>query len=175
MSKSIKKYLAVAALALSTMLAATAGQAHAVTTTEVPFRAHFSGVITPPQGPPPVALNGAGLATYLGRITSAGGAAIIGQAARCPNSGWFIRQDHVLTSVDGTDQISLTIHDQSCLSAPSTIHGQGTYVVTGGSGRFVGASGHGTFDGYGDFAAGTFVITLDGTISRPSRALSNTF
>ena len=170
MSTLMKRHLTalLAAAAVGATMATADGPAQAASTTQLPFRAEFAGTITPPQGPPPVTLTGAGEATYLGSMTSTGGAAVIGQAATCPDGGWLIQQDHVLTSTDGTDQISLTIRDQSCMSGPGTIHGAGTYAVTGGTGRFSAATGQGSFEGDGDFARGTFVITLSGTISRPS-------
>jgi hypothetical protein len=164
-----KRCIAVvlATLGMSTTLSATAGSAHAAAALQVPFKATYSGVVTPPQGPPPKELNGAGQATHLGRSTDQGRASVVGSPARCPNNGFLIQNDEVLTSIDDGDQITLTIQDQSCMTGPSTIHGEGTYVITGGTGRFAGASGQGAFVGDGDFAQGTFSFTLNGTISRP--------
>jgi len=44
-------------------------------------------------------------------------------------------------------------------------HGVGTYVVTGGTGRFARATGSGVFDGTGNFNTGTIICALTGTIS----------
>jgi hypothetical protein len=45
--------------------------------------------------------------------------------------------------------------------------GVGTYAVTGGTGKFAGATGQGTFTGTGDFINGTSACTFDGTIFAP--------
>ena len=128
--------------------------------------ASYSGTVSPPNGPPPVDLSGAGTATLLGASTNSGHVAVTGPASSCPDTGFAVQNDEILTSPDG-GQIMVTIRDESCPISPGVFHGVGTYVVTGGTGRFAGATGHGTFDGNGDFTQGRFSFTLLGTISAP--------
>ena len=146
----------------------TAGLQPAFAANQVAFKASYSGVITPPHGPPPVDLSGSGTATYLGTSTNSGHVAVTGPSS-CQD-GFAVRNDEILTSTDDGDRITLTITDESCPipNSPGVYHGVGTYVVTGGTGRFANATGQGTFDGHGDFNLGKFAFTLNGTISRPS-------
>ena len=44
------------------------------------------------------------------------------------------------------------------------LKGEGTYVITGGTGRFAGATGSGDFEGIGDVVHGIFAMSLDGVI-----------
>jgi hypothetical protein len=155
----------IGATALTVMLV-TVGLQPALAASPLPFRASYSGVITPPNGPPPVDLSGRGTASFLGASTNSGHIAVTGPAS-CAG-GFAVRNDEILRSIDDGDQIWLTIIDQSCPIAPGVYHGVGTYTVTGGTGRFVGASGQGTFDGRGDFNQGTYVISFTGTISPSS-------
>jgi len=49
-----------------------------------------------------------------------------------------------------------------------SVHWFSTYHIAGGSGRFAGASGQGSFDGRGDFTNPndlTFTYTFNGTMS----------
>ena len=151
--------------ALLTMAAQTASAAPGA---YLPFSASFSGSVSPPNGPPPVALSGTGKASFLGRSTNSGSIAVTGPASACPDTGFAVENDEVLTSTDDGDQITIAIHDEVCPISPGIFRGQGTYVVTGGTGRFAGASGQGACDGTGDFVNGRFSFTLAGTISKPS-------
>jgi hypothetical protein len=159
---------AVAALSIAVAPAARADGAPK----ELSFTASYSGTITPPNGPPPVVLSGTGKASRLGNSTNEGHVAVTGPADRCPDTGFAVENDEILTSVQSGDQIMITVDDESCPVAPGSgvFHGVGAYVVTGGTGRFSGATGHGTFDGTGDFERGLFSFTLNGTISAPSGA-----
>lgn len=130
----------------------------------VSFKGHFSGVLSPPHGPPPEVLSGSGNASHLGRSTNSGYGVITG-SAKC-EGGFAARNDETLTSANG-DQITLTIYDEDCPIAPGVFKAVGTFVVTGGTGRFTGASGKGNLTGSPDFNKGTFEFSFDGTISRP--------
>jgi hypothetical protein len=46
----------------------------------------------------------------------------------------------------------------------SLYHGTGHWEVTGGTGRFLGATGQGTIEGDADFNQGRFVIAMVGTV-----------
>jgi hypothetical protein len=149
-----------------TVLVITAGPQRAFAGTQVPFKGSYSGTISPPHGPPPVTLSGSGTATHLGRSTNSGTVTVTSEPASC-SGGFHTHNLETLTSTDG-DQINLTISDQPCPVSPGVFQGSGTYVVTGGTGRFAGASGSGSFYGSGDFNQGTYTFSLKGTISQPT-------
>lgn len=157
----------LAATVFTALLTTTAQSASAAARSNLPFSASFSGSVTPPNGPPPVALSGTGKASFLGRSTNSGSISVTGSAGACPDTGFAVENDEVLTSTDDGDQITIAIHDEVCPISPGIFRGQGTYVVTGGTGRFAGASGQGACDGTGDFVHGLFSFTLTGTISKP--------
>ncbi len=72
-----------------------------------------------------------------------------------------------LTAADG-DQVTWTVDDEACPTAtPFVYEISAEYTVTGGTGRFAGATGGGTIECLGDFANGTFAFTTTGTISQP--------
>lgn len=159
---------ALAATLFGALLTTTAQTASAAPGAYLPFSASFSGSVSPPNGPPPVALSGTGKASYLGRSTNSGHIAVTGPAGACPDDGFAVENDEVLTSTDEGDQITIVIHDEVCPISQGIYRGQGgTYVVTGGTGRFAGASGQGACSGTGDFVHGQFNFTLTGTISKP--------
>jgi hypothetical protein len=134
---------------------------------QIPFMATYSGTIITTNGAPPLTLTGKGTASQLGASTNQGYVVATG-AASCAN-GFVTTHTETLTSSDDGSKIMLTISDVSCpISSGSVIyHGIGTYVVNGGTGRFAGATGQGLFDGHGNFAEDTYIITLKGTISQP--------
>lgn len=50
---------------------------------------------------------------------------------------------------------------------PGVLGFAGAFVITGGEGRFAGATGHGTFYGRGDLATNLVTATFDGTVRAP--------
>src|SRR2546427_4773753 len=108
MLHTIEKLIGASAL---TVVLISAGLMPAFAANQVAFKASYSGVITPPHGPPPVDLSGTGTASYLGKSTNSGHVAVTGPSS-CPN-GFAVQNDEVLTSTDDGDQITLTIHDES--------------------------------------------------------------
>jgi hypothetical protein len=72
-----------------------------------------------------------------------------------------------LTAADG-DTLTLTSDDVACPIGPGVFHGSGNWVVTGGTGRFSGATGHGTLAGQSDFNRGVFAFRVTGAISAPT-------
>jgi hypothetical protein len=109
--------------------------------------------------------NGSGTATRMGRITNVGGAAISGPDSSCPGGIANVNTE-TLTNNDG-DTLTIASQDVSCPNSPGKYHGTGRWTVTRATGRFQGASGQGSLDGNADFNAGTFTITLTGTLALP--------
>jgi hypothetical protein len=112
-----------------------------------------------------VLFSGSGSATRMGQITNDGSIVITGSDSSC-SGGVANTNTEKLTDNDG-DTLTTTSRDVACPIGPGQFHGTGQWTVTGGTGRFSGASGHGTTDGYSDFGAGTFTITLTGVLVIP--------
>lgn len=148
----------IAAAALSQNAAAVAAG------DQVPFKAMFSGsaVLTSPWT---IVFDGSGQASHLGRMANVGDVLVTGLDGSCPGGVTAVNTE-TLTAANG-DSITVTSHDVTCLTGPMQYHGTGLWTVTGGTGRFGGAAGSGTFDGIADLAAQTFTISLEGTISTP--------
>ena len=138
---------------------------------EVPFTASYSGtaVLTSPSS---ATFSGTGIATHLGSSTNEAYSVVTGPDSRCPGG---LANDHheTLTAANG-DTLSLISYDVGCPVPPCIslcyqFHGIGHWVVTGGTGRFSGATGQGNFDGHSDFMQCVFSLTLTGTISAPNQ------
>ena len=144
------------ALALSA-LTANASQ-------NLPFRLGDEGTITF-TSPSTATTAGTGNATHMGRITSDGNLTIVGEASCVDNEvGFSVEMQDTFTAANG-DKLTTAITMQLCPIASGIYHGVGTYVVTGGTGRFAGATGSGVFDGTGNFNTGTIICALRGTIT----------
>jgi hypothetical protein len=144
------------ALTLSTMTASASEN--------LPFRLGDEGTITF-TSPSAATTTGTGNATQLGRITSDSSLTIVGEASCIGNEvGFSVEMQDTFTAATG-DKVTTTITMQLCPIVPGIYHGVGTYVVTGGTGRFAGATGSGVFDGTGNFNTGTIICALTGTIS----------
>jgi hypothetical protein len=70
-----------------------------------------------------------------------------------------------ITAADGT--LTLTSLDVGCPTGVGTFHGTGDYTVTGGTGRYAGATGEGTLNGHANILTSTADITADGTLTLP--------
>jgi hypothetical protein len=128
------------------------------------FKATFSG--TAQLTSPTTALFvGAGSATQMGRVTTSGDALVTGSSDACAGGLANINTE-TLTNNDG-DTVTFTSDDVGCPTGPGQYHGFGHWTVTGGTGRFTGATGEGSFDGHSDFNVGTFTITLTGSLVMP--------
>jgi hypothetical protein len=131
----------------------------------LPFRLGDEGTITFTSSSTATTA-GTGNATHLGRITSDGNLTIVGSASCIDNEvGFSAEMQDTFTAANG-DTVTTAITMQLCPIAPGIYHGVGTYVVTGGTGRFANATGSGVFDGTGNFNTGTIICALNGTISR---------
>jgi hypothetical protein len=118
------------ALALSAMTASASEN--------LPFRLGDEGTITF-TSPSTATTAGTGNATQLGNITSDGSLTIVDE----PSCGFSVVMQDTFTEL--------------CPIGPGIYHGVGTYVVTGGTGRFASATGSGVFDGTGNFNTGTII------------------
>jgi|SRR5215813_4325296 len=156
LSKNSAILLLLIALALT---AITAGASH-----NLPFRLGDEGTITF-TSPSTATTTGTGNATHMGRIRSDGNLTVVGEASCTGDEvGFAAEMQDTFTAANG-DKVMTTITMQLCPIAPGIYHGVGTYVVTGGTGRFARATGTGAFDGTGNFNTGTIICALDGTIS----------
>jgi hypothetical protein len=125
------------------------------------FKATFSGSATL-ASQASATYAGSGSATRTGRITTNGNAVVTGPDDSCPGGNDNVNTE-TLTDNDG-DTLTITSQDVGCPTGPYQYHGTGHWTVTEGTGRFQGATGQGSLDGHADFAAGTFDITLTGTL-----------
>ena len=146
----------VMALALSVMTASASQN--------LPFRLGDEGTITF-TSLSTAATAGTGNATHMGRIMSDGNLTIVGQVSCNGNEvGFAAEMQDTFTAANG-DKVMTAITTQLCPIAPGIYHGVGTYIVTGGTGRFSNATGSGVFDGTANFTTRAIICALSGTIS----------
>ena len=145
----------VTALALSVMTTSASQN--------LPFRLGDEGTITF-TSLSTATTAGTGNATHMGRIRSDGNLTIVGQPSCIGNEvGFAAEMQDTFTRANG-DKLMTAITMQLCPIAPGIYHG-GTYVVTGGTGRFSNATGSGVFDGTANFNTRAIICALTGTIS----------
>ena len=101
----------------------------------------------------------------MGHITNVGTAVITGPDSSCPGGVANVNTETFTNNDD--DTLTIVSQDVACPEGPAKYHGTGNWTVTGGSGRFSGAAGQGSFDGHSDFSAGTFAVTLTGLLGLP--------
>lgn len=170
-SPSIKKWAALALTAILGVMLAGAGPASATTpgTAEHLVRIHglFAGSVAYTSAST-VKFSGHGLATHLGRTTNEGHVVITGPDSSCP--GGFANTNVELFTAALGDTLTITSQDVACPVSASAVHGTGHWIVTGGTGRFAGMTGHGTMVGGADFAQGVFDFRLTGTLSPPGQS-----
>ena len=140
-----------------------ANSASAAAGHQVPFRASYSGTAAFTSATTAL-FTGTGIASHLGRSTNVNNITVLSGPVSCPG-GFANKNVETLTAANG-DKLMLTgPHDVGCPIRPGVVHGTGDWTVTGGTGRFAGATGQGTFDGGANFNTGTFSFQLTGTIS----------
>jgi hypothetical protein len=154
---------------------------------------------TCPQGTPPEATEcfsrkGAADVRGLGRVQESWGPVVDENPAGCgPASLRFLPSVARLT-VSGKGAIDVQVNGSDCLrfNPPSPVEGAETFTVTGGSGKFAGASGVGTINHFSngpgspghDTWSGTLVVpgfefdlsppTITGAVNNRVRAPRNT-
>ena len=139
---------------LSIVMALSAFPAFA--TPSVPFNGHGTGTFTD-TSPTTVLITGTGTYDHLGLTTLTFPTMITG-VAQC--GGFTAVEQDTYTGANG-DSVFQTVHDTICpTSTPGAFHLTGSFVVTGGTGRFAHASGSGSVD-----AAVTVTSQTSGTFS----------
>jgi hypothetical protein len=130
----------------------------------VPLRGTLEGTVTVTPLEPPfesVDIEGTGNATQLGRFTLEVPHTV--NLAEGTGSGSFI-----FTAANG-DTLSAEFIGQATLLAPGVVALSETAVITGGTGRFAGASGSFTVERTFYPANGTTVGSFEGTVSSPGQ------
>ena len=160
-----KRHMLVVMLIAMGAIAIGANSASAAAGHQVPFRASYSGTAAFTSATTAL-FTGTGIASHLGRSTNVNNITVLSGPVSCPG-GFANKNVETLTAANG-DKLMLTgPHDVGCSIRPGVVHGTGDWTVTGGTGRFAGATGQGTFDGGANFNTGTFSFQLTGTISAP--------
>ena len=160
-----KRHMLVVMLIAIGTIGIGANSASAAAGHQVPFRASYSGTAAFTSATTAL-FTGTGIASHLGRSTNVNHITVTGPATSC--SGGFANINvETLTAANGDTLELRGPHDVGCPTRPGVVHGTGDWTVTGGTGRFAGATGQGTFDGVADFNRGTFSFQLTGTISAP--------
>jgi hypothetical protein len=167
----MKRVLRPVVILSTAMLLASPGQA--VAGTVVPFRATYhEQVAFSPCGASLVCVDarGVGLATHLGKGTDVNSAGTVDfSTSPCATI------QSPLASLIGAngDTVTVSLSGTGC---PTSVFGldvlTGTYTVTGGTGRFAGASGGGTLDGLSQvdtscFCRAATTLTFTGNVSSP--------
>jgi hypothetical protein len=151
---------------MSSTLVALAAVSSAAAGEQVPFRGTFLGqtVSAEPAGPGVVFVvtEGAGRATHLGRYT------MISPHFSHLNTG-FAEGQQIFTAANG-DSVTADFAGFFQPTPDGLLVGELHATITGGTGRFEGASGSYFFDILFDPATFTSVAVIDGTISSPGAA-----
>ena len=173
-----KRHIATALLPLGTpvlvALWCSSGPQTALAATQVPFHAQFSGAMHLSNAPGgfPVDVAGTGHASHLGGSSNSAHVILLNETnSSCPTTGFVVLNTGTLRSAQANnDQIYVTITDHPCPVAgqPNVYSGTDSYTVTGGTGRFSGATGQGSFTGTGNFNNLTFTYTFSGSITAPN-------
>jgi hypothetical protein len=126
----------------------------------VPFKASISGTASATSTG--FDLTGTGNAAHLGNSTYDGTVTTSNAGNGCISAPAV----ETLTAANG-DSLFLTCTDLVVCPTtnPGELGGHGTWTVTGGTGRFSGASGQGTDDTLANPSQGVFSKTLTGSIS----------
>lgn len=120
--------------------------------------------------------SGDALATFLGQ-SELDGHSTTRTDPEDPSVSEIVTDEVILTAASG-DEIRLSNSGEDHLDTSDPAHpvirGSGTFVITGGAGRFRGAAGHGVFLVYAEVTefgpasvGGEYVLAFDGVLSLP--------
>ena len=148
-----------AALFALTFLLAQAPPARPHQNPSVPFKANITAVAV---GSPCGTYTATGTAAHMGAITEFGSYCIVGVLG----PGVFQLAGEGTQVAANGDTLTFTFEEVVDLSG-SPLTGSATFNITGGTGRFAGATGGGTFASTGTVAGDTFDLGIEytGTIS----------
>lgn len=149
--------IAVLALAFISAGPAAAGD-------QVPFRGRLAGTVTVTPLNPPVAsvlIEATGNATLLGRYTLEV-PHLVNQATRTATGAY------VFTAANG-DTLTADFAGQATLVSPGVLRTVETATITGGTGRFAGATGSFTAERTFHVASGETIGSFEGWISPPGQ------
>ena len=172
MSRLSKIAFTITVVAASLLVATPAMGAEPPGPKLVPFQATFTGTYQARVAPPNVIIigtGGRGVATHLGRfeLTDRVVVSLMRRPVpNCPIPGTVEVFNATLYAANG-DSITLAGPGTGCQIGPTTVKVVDAVTVTGGTGRFEGASGSITVTTFVNQAKGTEVITFNGTISAP--------
>jgi hypothetical protein len=138
---------------------ATGADSASAASRSIPFEGSYAGAFDGAT----LSFNGTGNATHLGRSTNQGYAVITGSDSSCP--GGLANTNHETFDAANGDALTIVSSDVACPISQTATRGIGHWTVTGGTGRFSGATGEGTIDGGADFAQGVFHFQVTGSIS----------
>jgi hypothetical protein len=161
-NQSAAMLLACAALTLSAIVPTFAGD-------QVPFKGTVSGQIPVDLGPPDPSgcifnffVSNTGNATHLGSFT--GTSNFIPNVCDGSYTGTFR-----WIAANGDEITGPFFGQQIPTPTPGVFDNIETAIITGGTGRFAGATGMFTLTGQVNFVTRTFVLPFQGTISRANR------
>jgi len=132
----------------------------------LPFKAVFTGTFSVTNQ---LVFSGEGQASHLGHSTINGTtiSAPLGQAS-CPDGYIFFQIEIDFTVVTAANGDSLVMHNSGgdCINfVTGDITGTGTYNISGGTGRFVNATGTGAWHVAASLISSEFVLDFAGGIS----------
>jgi hypothetical protein len=101
----------------------------------------------------------------MGVMTNQGTVYLTNFASPCPDGPDGVASVNIetLTAADGST-LTIQSNDVACPTAPGLYQGTGHWTVTGGTGRFSGATGGGPFAGTADLNRGLFTSNPTGTL-----------
>lgn len=151
----------VAVLLAALLIAASPVSAAVQAPPEVPFEASVEGTVSP-VSEDTFSLAATGIARHMGLVDYEGHVQITSED---PDTGVITNVlTETLTAANG-DTLTIECEQIAVPVGPGQYQGTDQWTVTGGTGRFSGATGSGTGDTYVDLNSGSFSKELSGSIS----------
>jgi hypothetical protein len=159
--------LVVVALAVSSHVASLAAQKPP--RVQLSLTAVDAGLFTLTPGSPSAPVNGDGFLKQghglNNKVLSSGQFDLLGPANKCAD-GFTGQLVGTFVEANPADTFSYTIDNQLCpTGVPGVYSATGTFVITGGTGKYQAAKGKGKFEGMADFPEAKYKCLLDGDIS----------